>query len=51
MELDDREIFWIAYYQSFNKKYGYNLTFGGSGLQKYTDEEILKREKIGADME
>lgn len=45
MELDDREIFWIAYYQSFNKKYGYNLTLGGSELQKYTDEEILKCEK------
>lgn len=45
MEFDDREIFWIAYYQSFNKKYGYNLTLGGSELQKYTDEEILKCEK------
>ena len=22
MEFDDREIFWIAYYQNFNKKYG-----------------------------
>ena len=41
-ELDDREIFWIDYYQSFNHEYGYNLTLGGQGSQKYTDEEILR---------
>ena len=45
MEFDDREIFWIAYYQNFNKKYGYNLTLGGSRSQKYTDEKILKCKK------
>ena len=41
-ELNDREIFWIARYNSFNNQYGYNLTLGGGGSQKYTDEEILK---------
>ena len=41
-ELDAREIFWIDYYHSFNNKHGYNLTLGGGGSQKYTDEEILK---------
>lgn len=41
-DLNEREIFWINYYQSFNNRYGYNLTLGGSGSQKYTDDEILK---------
>lgn len=41
-ELDIREIFWIDYYQSFNNKYGYNLTLGGQGSPRYADEEILK---------
>lgn len=29
--LDEREIFWIAFYQSNNKLYGYNMTAGGGG--------------------
>lgn len=29
--LDEREIFWIAFYQSNNKLYGYNMTVGGGG--------------------
>ena len=30
-ELDCRECYWIYYYQSDNKKYGYNKTEGGNG--------------------
>lgn len=40
-ELDAKEMFWINYYQSFNREHGYNLTLGGGGSQKYTNEEIL----------
>lgn len=32
-ELDDREVFWIAYYDSFNN--GYNSTEGGKGNRGY----------------
>lgn len=32
-KLNEREIYWIAYYDSFNK--GYNATLGGSGTAKY----------------
>lgn len=29
--LDEREIYWIKYYNSNNKQYGYNMTIGGGG--------------------
>lgn len=44
-ELNDREKYWIQFYDSFNN--GYNLTFGGEGgntIAGYTEEE-LKRYK------
>jgi hypothetical protein len=37
--LNEREMFWIAYYDSY--KNGYNLTIGGEGKRKYSDNEIL----------
>lgn len=37
-ELDDREIYWIKYYESFNKEKGYNLTRGGGGKRCNYDE-------------
>ena len=42
--LDEREKYWIAYYDTYN--YGYNMTYGGKAMikPKYckaTDEEIL----------
>lgn len=40
-QLDDREVFWIDYYNSFNNQCGYNLTLGGGGSQVYKDEYIL----------
>jgi hypothetical protein len=38
-QLDEREIYWIAKYDSFNK--GYNATIGGSGgrIHYWTDEK------------
>ena len=38
--LDDREQYWIKYYNSNNKEIGYNLTNGGAGNQK-TDWSLL----------
>lgn len=32
-KLDEREVFWISFYQSNNKKFGYNLTAGGNGAK------------------
>ena len=39
--LDEREIYWIAYYKSNNSKFGYNLTKGGNSTIKENifDEE------------
>lgn len=33
--LDEREIFWIDYYKSYNPEYGYNKTKGGTGGDGY----------------
>ena len=43
-QLNNREIYWIDYYNSYVPK-GYNCTLGGSGVRKYTKaqkEEMLK---------
>ena len=45
--LDEREIFWIDYYKSYDPQYGYNKTKGGTGGNSYlevADEEC--KEKI-----
>ena len=46
-KLDEREIYWIAYYKSNNKKYGYNMTAGGGGGDTWTNnpckEEMSKK--------
>jgi group I intron endonuclease len=39
--LNEREIYWIKFYDSMNLEIGYNLTPGGEGF--YPTEEILKR--------
>jgi group I intron endonuclease len=36
-DLDDREIYWISYYQSNNKEFGYNMTSGGGGGDTWTN--------------
>lgn len=38
-ELNNREIYWINFYNSY--KNGYNSTIGGEGDKKYSEEEIL----------
>ena len=44
--IDDREIYWISFYDSKNN--GYNLANGGLGCRgyKHTPEQILKMRKI-----
>lgn len=46
-ELNDREIYWIAYYESSNPKYGYNKTPGGDGINPTPEirEKISKANK------
>lgn len=36
--IDDREKYWIQYYDSIHS--GYNITIGGEGMTKYTDDFI-----------
>lgn len=50
--LDEKEKYWIKYYQSNNKDIGYNLTPGGKALRgennsrsKLTDDEVLEIRK------
>lgn len=49
-ELNQKEIYWIAYYNSTNKKIGYNLTPGGDGgntyLCKSKEEMKIIKKKI-----
>lgn len=41
-ELNEKEIYWIHFYQSNDNRFGYNLTSGGNNthLQKLTDKDI-----------
>lgn len=44
-KLDEREIFWIDFYKSYDKNFGYNKTKGGKGGNGYfevCDEDKLK---------
>lgn len=47
-QLDEREIYWIGYYNSQNQEFGYNLADGGLGCRgyKHTEEEIMKMRMI-----
>ena len=38
--LDEKEIYWIAFYDSNNPKKGYNLTIGGQGKKNYRTDKI-----------
>lgn len=38
-KLDEREIYWISFYDSFNKIKGYNQTLGGGGFRVYNFDE------------
>lgn len=35
-QLDDREKYWIAYYNTTDREYGYNMTIGGGGGDTWT---------------
>lgn len=39
--LNEREIFWIAHFDSTNPELGYNLSLGGGGAAYYKMDEIL----------
>lgn len=41
-ELNEREIYWIIYFNSNNQNYGYNLDFGGGSLKSVSDETRRK---------
>lgn len=45
-KLDEREIYWISYYKSTNRKFGYNILLGGNlgrkGFSKLSKEDIDK---------
>jgi group I intron endonuclease len=48
-ELDEREIFWIDYYKSYDPEYGYNKTKGGTGGNGYLEvasEEYRQKIKV-----
>lgn len=40
--LNERERYWINYFNSTNHDIGYNVTEGGEGHSKYSNEEIIK---------
>ena len=40
-ELNIKEIYYIALFQSHMEQYGYNMTLGGEGAMKYADADIL----------
>ncbi len=44
--LDSREVYWIEYYDSMNRKKGYNLESGGNP-QKVLSEETKEKKKRG----
>lgn len=41
--LDERETYWINYYESYDRSKGYNLTSGGDGLKNYHHSELTKQ--------
>ncbi len=46
--LNERETFWITFYDSVNN--GYNLTYGGEGTVKYSNKEILDAWNAGGNI-
>lgn len=45
--LNEREIYWIEFFDTFNRDKGYNLTLGGDGKCKYNRNEIQKLWDLG----
>jgi group I intron endonuclease len=42
-KLNGKEVYWIKFYNTTNKKYGYNLTNGGDGISGWKHSEKTKR--------
>ena len=40
--LNEREIYWVSYYNSYNPIFGYNLTLGGSQNYDFSEEFLQK---------
>lgn len=40
-ELDEKEKYWINFYQSFLREKGYNIMLGGKHQEKFSTEEII----------
>lgn len=47
-DLNDREIYWIDYYDTF--KNGYNQTVGGSGTRKYNPQDVIDTYNVSKNM-
>lgn len=45
-ELNNKEKYWIKFYNSTNDKFGYNLTIGGDGGNTYLNKSTEELEKI-----
>lgn len=45
-ELNNAEIYWINYYNSTDKKIGYNIALGGAGGDTYTNNPNLEQIKL-----
>jgi len=42
-ELNEREIYWIKYYNSTDKSIGYNISLGGQNTALFLNEEFLEK--------
>lgn len=40
-ELDEKEIYYIDLYKTYNYEYGYNMTIGGTGAKRYYDTDLI----------
>lgn len=40
-ELDEKEIYYIDLYKTYNYEYGYNMTIGGTGTRRYYDIDLI----------
>lgn len=48
-DLNEREEYWISFYNSTDREVGYNLALGGCGHSKFSDKQIQESfEKLGS---
>lgn len=46
-DINDREVYWISFYDSTNPEKGYNVSLGGGGTSYYKMDEVLSLWKQG----